>query len=84
MRPHISYFQKSVCSKVERQQSEWNFDIGLGEELDLPIYVLVGFPQRNRLNNQLLENDSSYRPTNKIAHCFIETVKNSDACIILL
>ena len=45
--------KKPVCSKVARQQSEWQFDIGVYEGINLSTYVIVGIRQRDRMKIQL-------------------------------
>ena len=39
----LSHIKRSVCSKDVQQQTEWSFDLGVCEGIDLPIYVLQGF-----------------------------------------
>ena len=79
----LSYIERSVCSKDVQQQSEWIFDLGVGERIDLAINVVVGFHQSERLNSQLLHKDSSKRPSVKFAQCIIGTERYPDAGINL-
>ena len=47
----------------------------MGSGTDLPIYVIVGFPNSARLNNQQPNTDSLYRPSVSFAQCVIGTEK---------
>ena len=59
--------------------TKWLFDFGVGEEIALPVFVVVGLQQRDRLNNQLLSNDCFYRTPDKFAQCIIATENYPDA-----
>ena len=79
----LSYIKRSVCSKDVQSQNQWNSVIGVGEGIDLPIYVILGFQQRDRLINQLLHNDNFYRPHVKFAQFIIGIENYPDAGIYI-
>ena len=33
-------------------ENNWTFDLDVGDGIDIPIYVIVGFMQRNQFNQQ--------------------------------
>ena len=42
-------------------ETNWTFELGVGDGIDIPIYVLVGFMQRDQFNQQHQKNDKFYR-----------------------
>ena len=42
-------------------ENSWTFDLGVGDGIDIPIIVMVGFMQRDRINQQHQNNDTFYR-----------------------
>ena len=46
----------------------------MGErKINIPIWIIIGFQQRQRQNSQNLNNDTFYRPAVKSAQCIIGT-----------
>ena len=33
-------------------EKNWTFELGVGDGIDIPIYVIVGFMQRDQFNQQ--------------------------------
>ena len=79
----LSHNKRSVCSEEVQEQSEWNFDLGVGEGVDLHICVIIDFQKRSKLNSQLLNSDKVLRTPVKFAHCNIGTEDHPDAGINL-
>ena len=50
--------------------------------MNLPIWIVVGFQQRDRLTSQDINIDTSYRPPVSCAQCIIGTEKHPDAGIL--
>ena len=50
--------------------------------MNVPIWIIVGFQQRDLQNSQSLTNDSTYRPPIKSAQCMIGTKNNPDFAIL--
>ena len=57
--------------------------MGTGEVINLPIWIIVGFQQRERQESQNLNNDTLYRPAVISAQCIIGTEKFSDSALLL-
>ena len=53
------------------------------EGTNIPIWVIVGFQQKDRQDSQNLNNDLFYRPLVTNAHCIIGTEKYSDSDILI-
>ena len=52
-------------------QNLWTFDLGTKEGINTPVWVIVGFQQRDRQDSQKLNNDRFYRPPETITQCII-------------
>ena len=61
--------------KDETTRKTETFELGAGDGIDIPIYVIVGFMQRDQFNQQHQNNDKSYRPNVVNAQCIIESEK---------
>ena len=57
------------------------FELGVGEVIDRPIYVIVGFMQGDQFNQQHQKNDKLYRPSVAKAQCIVGSEKVPDAGI---
>ena len=44
-------------------ENNWTFELSVGDGIDVPIYVIVGFMQRDQFNQQHQNNDTFYRPS---------------------
>ena len=64
---------KDVCTK-----NNWTFALSVGDGIDLPIYVKVGFMQRDQFNQEHQINDTFYRPSVVKAQCIIGIEKFQD------
>ena len=70
----VSIRTPAISEDVE-QRDKKNFELGVREGIGLPIYVIVGIQQEERLNNQLIDIDSFYRPRIIFAQCKIGSEK---------
>ena len=59
-------------------ESFWTFKLGVGVGIVVPIYVIVGFMQRDQFNQQHQNNDTFYRQSVVNAQCIIGKVKVPD------
>ena len=59
----------------------WTFELGVGDGVDIPIYVIDGFMQRDQFNQQHQNIHTFYRPGVVIAQCTFVSEKFSDAGI---
>ena len=48
--------------KVVTTESNWTFQLGVGDSNDFTIYVIVGFMRRDQLNQKHQNNDTFSRP----------------------
>ena len=73
-----------VFMKEVNNQNLWNFELGSQfEVMNLPIWIIRGFQQRDRQNSQNLNKDTFCRLPFIRAHCIIGTEKYPDAGILL-
>ena len=79
----LSYIERSVCMKEVKNQNLWNFELGSHENMNVPIWITVGFQQQDRQDSQNLNNDSFYRLPVVSAQCIIGTENYPDAGILL-
>ena len=72
------YPEKSVFMKQVNTQNLWTFELGTQEGVNVPIWIIVGFQQSGRQNDQNINNDTFYRPLVTSAQCIIGTEKYPD------
>ena len=77
----LSYFKRSPLMKDVTTENNWTFELGLRDGIDLPIYGIVGFLQRDQFNQQHQITDRFYRPSIVNAQCIIGNEKFPDAGI---
>ena len=74
----LSYIKRSSYMKDVTTQKIWTFELGVGYGVDKPIYVKVGFMQRDQFNQQHQNNDTFYRLNVVNANCNIGSEKYPD------
>ena len=79
----LRYVERSVFMKEVNNQNLSNFELGSHENMNVPIWVIIGFQQRDRQDSQNLNNDTFCRIPVVSAQCIIGTEKYPDAGIIL-
>ena len=79
----LRYVERSVCMKQVNNQNVWNFELGSQENMNVPIWTIIGFQQQDRQDSQNLKNDTFCRLAIFSAQCFIGTEKYLDAGILL-
>ena len=57
---YLTYIKSSCHMKDVTAENNWTFELGVGDGVDIPIYVIVGFMQRDQFNEQHQRNDSFY------------------------
>ena len=65
----LSYIRRSIFIKDVTTEINWNFELGVGDCIDIPIYVIVGFMQRDQFNQQHQNNDT--QPSVVNAQCVV-------------
>ena len=79
----LKYVERTVFMKEVNNQNLWNFGLGSHENMNVPIWILIGFQQRDRQDSQNLNNDTFCRLPVVSAQCIIGTEKYPDAGIFL-
>ena len=79
----LRYVERSVFMKELNNQNLWKFELGSQKSKNVPIWITIGFQQRDRLDSQKLNNDSFCRLNDTSVQCIIGTEKYPDAGIIL-
>ena len=79
----LKYVERSVFMKEVNNQNLWNFELGSHENMNMPIWIILGFQQRDRQDSQNLNNDTFCRLPVVSAQCIIGTEKYPDAGILL-
>ena len=79
----LHYPERSVFMKEVNTQNLWTFELGTQEGINVPIWIFVAFQQNDRQSDQILNNDTFYRPLVTSAQCIIGTEKYPDSSILL-
>ena len=79
----LRYPERSIFMKEVNTQKLWTFELGIQEGSNVPIWIFVGFQQNDRQKDQILNNDTFYRPQVTSAQCIIGTEKYPDSGILL-
>ena len=79
----LRYAKRSVFMKEVNTQNLWSFELGTHENMIIPIWIIVGFQQRDRQDSQTLVNDTFCRLPITSAQCIISTEKYPDSAILL-
>ena len=78
----LRYVDRSVFTKEVNTQNLWSFELGTHDNMNVPIWTVVGFRQRDREDSQNLANDTFCRLPITIAQCIISTEKYPDSAIL--
>ena len=73
----LRYVERSVFMKQVNNQNVWNFELGSQENMNVPIWIIIGFQQQDRQDSQNLNNDTFCRLPVVSAQCIIGTEKIS-------
>ena len=79
----LRYVERSVFMKDVNNQNLWNFELGSQKNMNIPIWIIIGFQQQDRQDSQNLNNDTFCRLPVVSAQCVIGTEKYPDTGIIL-
>ena len=77
----LTYIKRSSYMKDVTTEKIWTVELSVGDGMDVPIYVIVGFMQRDQINKQHQNNDTFYRPSVVNAQCTIGSENIPDAGI---
>ena len=53
--------ERPVSMKKVITQSLWTFELGTQKRINVPIWIFVGFQERDRQDSQNMDNDTFYR-----------------------
>ena len=56
----LTYIERSSYMKDVTTENNWIFELGVKDAIDIPIYVIVGFMQRDQIYQQHQKNDTFY------------------------
>ena len=79
----LRYVERSVFMKEVNNQNVWNFELGSQENMNVPIWIIIGFQQQDRQDSQELNDDTFCRLPVVSVQCIIGTEKYSDTRISL-
>ena len=79
----VRLIERSFLMKEVINQNLWNFDLGGPEGMNVPIWIITRFQQRDRRDSQNLNNDTFCRLRVVSAQCVIGTENYPDAGILL-
>ena len=79
----LQYVQKSAYMKEVNTKNLWSFELGTQKNVNVPIWIIAGFQQRERQDSQNIANDTFYRPPVTSAQCIVGTEKYPDSAILL-
>ena len=54
----LQYVERSVLMKEVKTQNLWSFELGTQERINIPVWVLITFQQRDGQDSKNLNNDS--------------------------
>ena len=79
----LRYVERSVFMKQVNNQNLWNFELGSQENMNVHIWIIIGFQQQDRQDSQNLNNDTFCRLPVVSAQCVIGTEKYPDTGVLL-
>ena len=77
------YVERSVFMQEVNTQKLWIFELETQEGVNIPIWIVIGFQQRERQDSQNLNNDTFHRLSVTSAQCITSTEKYLDSAILL-
>ena len=79
----LRFVERSVFMEEVNDRNLWKFELGSQENMNVPIWINIGFQQRDRQVSQNLNNDTFCRVPVVSAQCIIGTEKHPDAGILI-
>ena len=79
----LRYIERYVFMKEVNNQNLWNFELGSQENMNVPIWIIIGFQQQDRQDSQNLNIDTFCWLPVVSAQCVIGTEKYPDTGILL-
>ena len=79
----LQYVVRCVFMKKLNTQNFWTSELGTQERLNIPVWIIVGFQQRDRQDSQNLNNKTFYRPPVTSTQCLIGYERDPDKSTLL-
>ena len=79
----LRYVERFVFMEEVNNQNLGNFELRSQENMNVPIWIIIGFQQQGRKDSQNFNDDTFCRLHVVIAQCVIGTEKNPNAGILL-
>ena len=79
----LQYVERSVFMKEINTRNLWSFELGTHDRLNISIWIIIGFQQRERQDSQNMNNVTFYGPPVTSAQCIVRTEKYPDPAILL-
>ena len=79
----LHYLERSLFTKEVNTQKFWNFELGVQENVSVPIWIFVVFQQSDRQHDQNLNNDTFVRLPVISIQVVIGTERYPDTAILL-
>ena len=70
--------------KEINNQKLWNLELGSHKNMNVHIWIIIGFQQRDRQDSQILNEDNFFRLSVVNAQCITGTENYPDAGILLI
>ena len=71
----LQFVERSAFMEEVNTQNLWSFELGTHEGIFIPIWIIIGFQQRERHDSQNMNNDTFYRLPVTSSQCNIGTEK---------
>ena len=75
--------ERGVFMEIVKTQILWTFELETQERINIPIWIFVGFQQRDRQDSKNLNNETFYRPLLTSVQCITGTEKYPNSAILL-
>ena len=69
----LQYVECSFLMKEVNTRKFWTFELGTQEGINVPIWNIVGFQQRDRLDSQNFNNDTFFKTAVTSTQCIMGT-----------
>ena len=79
----LQYVERSVFMKEVNTQKIWHFELGTHEGINISIWIIIVFQQKERKFSQNMKYVIFYRPPVTSAQCIVGTGKYRDSAILI-
>ena len=79
----LEYEERSVSMIEVNCQKFWTFELGTQEGINIPVWIIIEFQQKERQNSQNLINGTFHRPLVTNTQCIIGKENYPDSAFLL-